>query len=543
MAALTARLLASVGRTANDGSIDKQPMASLYSLCPPPAAPIAVAVAVPRFATATKPYPGGHASSALNTITKSPPPSLLRRVELCLATIFRHSPLRATIAAHPTPARRERCGHLNPLSAQGSFIYKTDEEDGFHASTSPCNTCNPCVTPPTEDAPPSSYSYNGLYEQPSVKRNGRLPQLSSPFETPPTSPRSATHNPYFPSFASSGSDFADRRSSGTFDCDPDVCENCQFLIPKVYADRLPAGAPGSPSKDGRGRNGSPVLRSSQSFAIRRPAVSCDEFSSSPDSSDASDTEQSRSYDSVPSSYPESVPSSPMFMSRGMHTHTLNYISTRQPQSPATYSLLRRTCIRTLSCEILPLGKPSGPLLFGDPVVGYTIAYVFRLQDPRARGQKRTYALIAMAGRDCRRATRAMVKVTEVFEAIANRIVGLAERVLERESAASTQNLSRPQTAIPSTPPLGTSASSMPAFTSPQKNAFSSMASSPTARNITPVSSFLSAKKVDPDGYPRVSRDVMRAKSLIEIVGKEDFFVNLHACFCSLLHSLIKEFGA
>lgn len=183
-------------------------------------------------------------------------------------------------------------------------------------------------------------------------------------------------------------------------------------------------------------------------------------------------------------------------------------------------------------------------MFGDPVAGYTIAYVFRLQDPRARGHTRTYALIAMAGRDCRKATRAMVKVTEVFESIANRMVALTQRVLERDSSASVLGLSsRPQTAIPDTPPLGTSASSMPVFTSPQKERnFSSVASSPTTRNITPISSFLSAKRLDPDGYPRVTSDVMRAKGLTEIVGMEGFFVELHAKFCSLLHSLLLEFG-
>lgn len=377
-----------------------------------------------------------------------------------------------------------------------------------------------------------------------MRLGGRLPQLSSPFETPPTSPRSPTCNPYFPTFTSDTS-FGGRRPSSTYESDPEVCENCSIVVPKKYSDKLPSGAPGSPSKDGRGRHGSPVLRSSQNFPVRGCA-SGDEYSSSPDSSDMSDTEQSRSFDSSSQSYPDSVPASPMFISKGMHTHTLNYISTSQPQSPATYSLLRRTCIRTLSCEALPCGKPSGPLMFGDPVAGYTIAYIFRLQDPRARGQKRTHALIAMAGRDCRRASRAMVKVTEIFENIANRIVALAERELEREAAASALNLSqsRPATAIPSTPPLGTSVSSMPSFTSPQKErAFSSVASSPTTRNITPVSSFLSAKKVDPDGYPRVSRDAMRPKTLIEIVGREEIFVELHARFCSILHSLIREFGS
>ncbi|KAF2267642.1 hypothetical protein CC78DRAFT_63357 [Lojkania enalia] len=414
------------------------------------------------------------------------------------------------------------------------------------ASSPTCGTCHPCVTPPSEGLPPDPYSsYNGLYDQPTaLKLNGRLPQLSSPLETPPTSPRSPTHNPYFPSFTSSESGFASRRASSTFEPDSDVCENCQFIVPKGVSDRLPNGAPGSPSKDGRGRNGSPVLRTSKEFPVRGP-TSRDEYSSSPDSSDMSDTEPSKSFESSPNSSPDSIPTSPMFVSPAMHTHKLNYVSTSQPQSPITYSLLRRTCIRTLSCEALPSGKASGPILFGDPVAGYTIAYIFRLQDPRARGHTRTYALIAMAGRDCRRATRAMVRVTEVFESLANKMVALTQKVLERESSASPLNptQSRPSTATPGTPPLGSSVSLMPAFTSPQKDkTLSSVSSSPSARNITPVSSFLSAKRLDPDGYPRVSSEVMRAKSLIEIVGMEGFFVELHSTFTKLLHNLIIEFG-
>jgi hypothetical protein len=398
------------------------------------------------------------------------------------------------------------------------------------ASTLPCASCNPCVTPPSEEPHPA-YAYNGLYDQPpALKLGTQIPHLTSPFESPPISPRSPTDNPYFPSYPSSSSSFGGRRPSTALDCDPDVCDNCRMVVPKKYCEKLPDGAPGSPSKDGRGRNGSPVLRSSQNFPVRRPS-NFDDVGST-DSSDMSDTEQSKSYESA-----DSIPPSPMRASRPMHTHTLNYVSTRQPLSPTTYSLLRRSCIRTLSTEVLPSSKPSGPLVFGDWVAGHTIAYVFRLKDPRSRGAKRTYALIAMAGRDCRRATKAMVKILEMFENIANRIIRLAEGVLERESA-----LSRPVTAIPTTPPLGTSASSMPPLLSPrQERSFSSVSSSPT-RNITPVSSFLTAKRVDPDGFPRVSRDVMKAKSLIEIVGQEYFFAELHGHFCSILHMLIKMYG-
>lgn len=306
-----------------------------------------------------------------------------------------------------------------------------------------------------------------------------------------------------------------------------------MTVPIKVSDKLPSGAPGSPSKDGRGRNGSPVLRTSKNYQVRRPLPRDD--ASSTDSSDMSDTEQSKSWTA------DSVPPSPMFV-RGMHTHTLNYVSSSQPQQPTAYSALRRNCIRTLSTEVLPSSNPSGCLWYGDAIMGYTISYVFRLKDPRSRGAKRTYALLAMVGRDGRKATRAMVMVQEVFQGIAKRIIALSEDVLERETAAS-QNLSRPTTAIPTTPPFGISTSSMPPLlTSPrQERFFSSAASSPT-RNITPVSSFLSAKKLDPDGFPRVSRDVMKAKSLVEIVGQESVFCELHAVFCGLLQRLIRQFG-
>ncbi|KAF2747550.1 hypothetical protein M011DRAFT_458407 [Sporormia fimetaria CBS 119925] len=389
------------------------------------------------------------------------------------------------------------------------------------ASPSPCTTCNPCVTPPSEEG------FNSLYNQPSLNFSGRL---ASPFDTPPTSPRSPTHNPYFPSFPSSDGAFTSRRPSSTYDSEPDVCANCSIVVPKKYTEKLSTGGLSSPTKQKRGRNGSPVLRTSQNVPVRSTS---DSFSSSPES-DVSDNEQSKSFGSC-QSY-GSIPASPMYESRGMHTHTLNYISTSQPQSPQTYSLLRRTCIRTLSCEALPCGKPSGPLMFGDPVAGYTIAYIFRLQDPDSRGAKRTYALIAMAGRDCRRASKAMVKVTEVFEGIANRIVTSAERVRAKESLSSV-----------STTPFHPSMSSLPTSTSPQHpRLVSSVASSPTTRNIMPVSSFLAAKKVDPDGYPRgsrLSREASQAKTLTELVGNENFFVELHSWFCHLLQYLIKEFGS
>ena len=71
---------------------------------------------------------------------------------------------------------------------------------------------------------------------------------------------------------------------------------------------------------------------------------------------------------------------------------------------------------------------------------------------------------------------------------------------------------------------------------------------PPLRSITPLSSFLAAKKVDPDGYPRDSHSATsmleeaKKRGLAEIVGQEDFFVELHASFVVILARLVGEFG-
>lgn len=67
--------------------------------------------------------------------------------------------------------------------------------------------------------------------------------------------------------------------------------------------------------------------------------------------------------------------------------------------------------------------------------------------------------------------------------------------------------------------------------------------------MTPVSSFLSAKTVDPDGYPRSSlggsaslANIPKTRSLAEIVGDEFFFVRLHAELCGLMRKVIERSG-
>jgi hypothetical protein len=399
--------------------------------------------------------------------------------------------------------------------------------------------------------------------------NATAPLLYSPFNSPPTSPlpTSGAFNGYFSALLTShGSRDSFSRLSMGSDSEEDSCNNCTFLVPKNMSSQLPEGAPGSPTKDGKGRHGSPILRTTQAVVAHvpdddegLPYTHSAEEEDARNGTDISQHQQDSSdeddiidplLESSPSAHTNSTESTRSYSSHGgSHTHHLQYVTTRQPSSPSAYSLLRRSCIRTLSCESLPRGSQSGPLYFGDPVAGYTIAYIFRLPDPRARGRRRMYALLALGGKDSWRVSTAMVMITKAFENIAGQIVAMADLVLGKESAASAASHSpRPSTSGIVTP-LSTSLPSpvrTGSPTSPEQERAKSATTSPIVSSrsqFSDVSSFLSARKVDPDGYPRVSRDVMRAKGLAEIVGNDNFFVELHARFCVILAALVKEFAS
>jgi Vesicle coat protein involved in Golgi to plasma membrane transport len=412
----------------------------------------------------------------------------------------------------------------------------------------------------------------GIWEpsSPVLTPNNRI--LISPFTSPPTSPRSpsSNFNPYFGN--ASGDKVSGRRFSFGSDLEKDSCDNCNFVIPKDVSEMLPEGAPGSPSKEGKGQQGSPVLRTVQRISA------CGSVSSLEDDDDDDDDDDDEltphhtlnaptsqlSTSPTPSQESTNSGNMPLYHSSGTHYHSLTYVTRRNPDSQSLYSRLRHSCIRALSCESLPRGSPSGPILFGDPIAGYTIAYLFRLPDPRARGRRRTYALQALSS-DWRRASNAFTQVTRAFETIANNIVSLADRVLERETAglgsrpstadllrssggAATAGTTPPQqgqaqvqalsSSLPNDASVGTVPGS-PVLEQGQNLKAKSSANSPVGsqRNLTDVSSFLAAK-VDSYGYPRVSREVMRAKGLPEIVGTERFFVELHAQFCVILYNLV-----
>lgn len=207
-----------------------------------------------------------------------------------------------------------------------------------------------------------------------------------------------------------------------------------------------------------------------------------------------------SYVYLHSASPESYHS---IASSSCHTHKLEYVSNSTPVESEIFSSLRRATIRTLSIEQLPRGQTSGPLWFGDPVAGYTIAYVFRLADLHARGRQRYYALLALAGSDTQRAFEACTLIWGFFEQIAMNIVQTAEKVAA--------------------------------------NSFED--ESPLQRgNITPVSAFLTRRSIDPDGYPRNGMSNVRANGIADLVDNQDFFCELHMMFVGILQDLGKLLG-
>jgi hypothetical protein len=130
----------------------------------------------------------------------------------------------------------------------------------------------------------------------------------------------------------------------------------------------------------------------------------------------------------------------------------------------------------------------------------------------ARGKRRSYALIALAGKDAGRAFRASPIIWRIFQRIAAGIVTAAEKHQEEEKMREEQ-----------------------AFRS--SNASAAMG----RHNYTPISSFLTGRTLDANGNPRRAGQI-RARNLAEIVGNEYIFAELHAQFVTLLQQLGNMFG-
>jgi len=136
-------------------------------------------------------------------------------------------------------------------------------------------------------------------------------------------------------------------------------------------------------------------------------------------------------------------------------------------------------------------------MFGDPLAGYTIAYVFRLADSKARGERRSYALVCICP-DQKIVVKSWKYVVAAFEALVHRI-----KLLAAKKAAEDAHVS-------------------PALS----NSISSIASR------------------GPDGFlrRRVPGECGSQRGLAELVGREDLFVEVHTCFVKLLGGLVRRYG-
>lgn len=276
----------------------------------------------------------------------------------------------------------------------------------------------------------------------------------------------------------------------------DTCASCSLVVPEDITRKLPDGAPGSLKADGKSKNGAPVLRSREVVCLGAVDHSTPNeeprLSSSQESSEGSDGASSlRSCGSLFSS---------------CHDHLLTYLTSRNPDDPDHFSALRASVIRTLSRELLPAGMSDGPFCFGDSTSGYTIAYVFRLPDPKARGRRRLYAFVALAGNDASRAFHACPLVWEAFSKMAKSIEAAAVESQEAQRKKDEEEQEAGK-----------------------------------ARNYTPVSSFLVQRAVDPNGNPRKAGQIA-ARSLADIVGNDKIFSEIHSYFVSLLYHLGTMYG-
>ncbi|MCJ1465200.1 hypothetical protein MMC07_003816 [Pseudocyphellaria aurata] len=266
------------------------------------------------------------------------------------------------------------------------------------------------------------------------------------------------------------------------------CVSCSISLPEDTISQLPAWAPGSPRKDGVGRNGSPVMRTTEKVFAHWNQQQVAEVEAE---------------DKFPQSTPDSFASDASMAT--YHPHELIYRTTRSPIDPHTYSILRRATIRTLSCEQLPRGLTLGSLSFADPVDGYTVAYKFRLPDPYARGCQRYYALIALIGQSPTRMYKVAAIIWRAFRGIAAGIIARTERAILLCKMEENGRGGR--------------------------------------KPVMPGSSFLTGRTLDPDGYPRRNGGSnMRARGLAEMVGDELIFAHIHGEFTYLLQSLGRQFS-
>lgn len=340
------------------------------------------------------------------------------------------------------------------------------------------------------------------------------------------------------------------------------CDNCAMTLPRRQSSAAnPSGAVPMAS------NPEPTLRT------RAPAERVfggSYHSSPPDSQSSSDTDGERHTtgrarsrkepQSVSSSSRTTSCSSTSSTSERMahHVHYVDYTSTHEPILANSFSLIRASCLRTLSFETLPRApstfppQPSplspmstpfvttqsagsavsgGPIFFGDAVAGYTTAYIFRIPDVHARGHKRIYAFLALSTHKERLAMKTFAIISTAFRDLATWIQQLAEVEAERTAESPTM--------------IGGGA---PGFYSSGGLGGQPPLQTRTAFDMAAAERGGSSFLTGGSGFTRrmaggAGASAPKARGLAELVGQPDFFIELHKRFVQLLFEVGVTLGA
>ncbi|CAN8105040.1 unnamed protein product [Discula destructiva] len=377
----------------------------------------------------------------------------------------------------------------------------------------------------------------------------------SAFDTPPLSPRHP--------FESASTGHGRRESSYKRTYDETTtkragpCENCAMTLPKRQ------GSGSARSSDTESENG-PTLRTRAPYARAYGSGLAGSASPPNSTSTASDDEDAdgprppfhRRTATITSTTSRSSASSSPAAVQG-HTHYQYYTSTHEPVVPSSFSIVRASCIRTLSFETLPralattgntptpspatpnfvttqstgASSSGGPIFFGDPSAGYTTAYIFRIPDLQARGHKRVYAFLALSTHRERLAMKTFTFVSTAFRELAAWVLSLAEAEAERASDPNSPHSASGMYAA-GAGPMGMTSSQ------PQDQSLSADCNTGSGFLASGMGGLSRRMGAGYGGYGYGgSGSSTKPKGLPELVGMPDFFLELHQKFVQLLLEL------
>ncbi|EGS22107.1 uncharacterized protein CTHT_0016230 [Thermochaetoides thermophila DSM 1495] len=348
------------------------------------------------------------------------------------------------------------------------------------------------------------------------------------------------------------------------------CEGCALTLPKQQEAGKDVGAVVRPDRGPTLRTRAPCARVFTAVGTTSTSSpSTSQSSSSVPSEDESTSqpprESPRRHGTTSSVASRSSTSS---TSTNVHTHYIDYTSTHEPITPSSFSMVRASCLRTLSLETLPRapatvtpsagpamptpgGSPNnsayvtthsigaaasgGSIFFGDQRTGYTTAYIFRVPDVHARGHKRVYAFMALSTHPEPLAVKTFPFLSAAFRDMAAWIQELAEAEAERAAAAASGDSSTASGSTASSPIMpGPGYGSFTSEPAPLPNP------PPVApAGVTGSSSFLLASggglsRRMGGGFGGAGGIALKQRGLAELVGLPDFFFKLHVEFVRLL---------